>query len=91
MYKRQVQVESPTGILLEQKVLENRLFMTRFEILTETVFRYLWRYFKGKEIILFFDDIQWMDDMSLKLLGNLLFRLGNQQLRVCLLYTSRCV
>ncbi len=78
----QVQVESPTGILLEQKVLENRLFMTRFEILTETVFRYLWRYFKGKEIILFFDDIQWMDDMSLKLLGNLLFRLGNQQLRV---------
>ncbi len=78
----QVQVESPTGILLEQKVLENRLFMTRFEILTETVFRYLSKYFKGREIILFFDDIQWMDEMSLKLLGNLLFRLESRQLRV---------
>ena len=56
--------------------------MTRFEILTESVFRYLTKYFRDRKILLFIDDIQWMDSMSMRLMSNLLFRMGQGQILV---------
>lgn len=75
--KNGLEVESPTNILLNQNGEDAQFFMTRFEILTETVFRYLTKYFRDKKILLFIDDIQWMDPMSMRLMSNLLFRMGN--------------
>lgn len=43
------------------------VFMTRFKILTESVFRYLTKVFYcDRKILLFIDDIQWMDSMSMR-------------------------
>lgn len=71
-----MEVESPANILLNQNSEDAQFFMTRFEILTEAVFRYLTKYFRDKKILLFIDDIQWMDTMSIRLMSNLLFRMG---------------
>ncbi|MFQ7549973.1 MAG: hypothetical protein ACLRMZ_06365 [Blautia marasmi] len=46
--KNGLDVESPTDILLRQNASDVQFFMTRFEILTESVFRYLTKYFRDK-------------------------------------------
>ncbi len=74
------EVESGMETLFHQETSDIQFFMTRFEILTESMFRYLVQNFEGKQILLFIDDLQWMDKMSLRLLGNLLFRMGDKQL-----------
>lgn len=68
-------VESPTDILVNSTSSDVQFCMTKFEILTESVFRYLTKYFQDKKIILFIDDMQWMDSMSIRLMSNLLFRM----------------
>lgn len=80
--KNGLDVESPTDILLRQNASDVQFFMTRFEILTESVFRYLTKYFRDRKILLFIDDIQWMDSMSMRLMSNLLFRMGHGQMLV---------
>lgn len=80
--KNGLDVESPTDILLRQNASDVQFFMTRFEILTESVFRYLTKYFRDRKILLFIDDIQWMDSMSMRLMSNLLFRMGQGQMLV---------
>ncbi len=75
-----VEVESGMDMLFRQETSDIQFFMTRFEILTESMFRYLVQNFEGKQILLFVDDLQWMDKMSLRLLSNLMFRMGNKQL-----------
>lgn len=53
-----------------------QLFATKFEGQIEATFRFLHDNFKNKRVILFFDDIQWMDKTSRHLLMNLMFRMG---------------
>lgn len=67
-------------LMFQQNASDMQFYFTRFEVLTESVLRFLLGNFKNKKIILFFDDIHWMDETSRKLLMNLLFRMGNVQL-----------
>ena len=47
---------------------------------TEAVFSTLAECFRGKKIILIFDDIQWMDSASKRLLTNILLKQGNRNI-----------
>lgn len=78
--KNGLEVETPIDILQNHTDTDLRFLMTRFEVLTESVFRYLSKYFRNKKILLLIDDIQWMDSMSVRLMINLLFRMGRENL-----------
>lgn len=79
-------VDSPIDILQNHTDTDLRFLMTRFEVLTESVFRYLSKNFRNKKILLLIDDIQWMDPMSVRLMSNLLFRMGHGNLLVMAAY-----
>lgn len=84
--KNGLTVDSPIDILQNQADTDLRFLMTRFEVLTESVFRYLSKYFRNKKILLLIDDIQWMDTMSVRLMSNLLFRMGHGNFLVIAAY-----
>lgn len=70
-------------------VTDYRIFATQYGIHLEDLIRAFCKDFGRSEIILFFDDIQWMDPSSIQLLNNTLFHLrdcpifirGGQQAR----------
>lgn len=55
--------------------MDYRIFATQYEIHLEDLLRTFCKDFGTSEIIIFFDDIQWMDPSSIQLLNNLLFHL----------------
>lgn len=54
-----------------------RIDTTRYRIANEAIVDLLTRISYNKKIIFVFDDIQWMDDMSLMLLNSIIYKLGN--------------
>ena len=56
-------------------VTDYRIFATQYGIHLEDLIRAFCKDFGRSEIILFFDDIQWMDPSSIQLLNNTLFHL----------------
>lgn len=75
-----IAAKSSTEVLFQQDISDIHIFMTQFELITESIFRYLAQNIRDKKIVLFFDDFQWMDTMSRRLMSNLLFRMGNRNL-----------
>lgn len=57
------------------EVKDYRIFATQYGVHMEDLFRAFCRDFGNSEIIIFFDDIQWMDPSSIQLLNNMLFHL----------------
>lgn len=56
---------------------EIKFFLTRFELLMESLLKLMAE--AGQKVIFFFDDIQWMDDTSLRLLRDILFHQGGRE------------
>lgn len=79
-HRNSIEAKSSTEVLFQLDTSDIHIFMTRFQLVTESIFRYLAQNIRDKKIVLFFDDIQWMDTMSRGILSNLLFRMGNRNL-----------
>ncbi|QSX07035.1 AAA family ATPase [Sedimentibacter sp. zth1] len=61
-----------------------RIDTTRYQVANEAILDLFLKISCNKKIILVFDDIQWMDEMSKALLKSILFRLGNSNvLLIC--------
>lgn len=73
-------LQGKNGFLNE--ITDYRLFVTQYEIHFEELLRSLSQTLKGAGIVLFLDDIQWMDSSSIQLLHNLLFHLRDCKLSV---------
>lgn len=61
--------------LLSNEITDYKMFVTQFGVHFEDLLRSLCMHSGGQGIIIFLDDIQWMDPSSIQLLNNLLFRL----------------
>ncbi|MEF9939980.1 MAG: AAA family ATPase [Clostridium sp.] len=61
--------------LLSNEITDYRLFVTQYGVHFEDLLRSLCTYCGSAGIVIFLDDIQWMDSSSIQLLNNLLFRL----------------
>lgn len=72
--------------LYEQQI-DTSLFATQYELLIETMFQELSQSPAIPKLVLFIDDIQWMDKASKRLLCNLLFWARNE--KVLAILTSR--
>ncbi|MGI6095296.1 MAG: AAA family ATPase [Lachnospiraceae bacterium] len=66
------------------------VFLTKLQLAIESVFRQLQKVFPDKKIVLFIDDLQWMDDTSLHLLGNIVFRMESSNFSVISAYRGVC-
>lgn len=64
--------------------MDTSLFATQYEIFAESVLQLLAQNEAGKKLILFIDDIQWMDNASTRLLSNLAFWAKNEKLLLIL-------
>ncbi|MDP4108998.1 MAG: AAA family ATPase [Bacillota bacterium] len=53
---------------------------SRVEMMSEAILNVFIHHVQKKKIILIFDDIQWMDSISKRLLSAILFQLGNQNI-----------
>lgn len=60
---------------LSREATDYRIFATQYGIHLEDLLRAFCKEFGKSEIILFFDDIQWMDPSSIQLLNNMLLHL----------------
>lgn len=60
---------------LSNEITDYKMFVTQYGVHFEDVLRSLCRYCAGAGVVIFLDDIQWMDPSSIQLLNNLLFRL----------------
>lgn len=64
--------------------LPEQIDITRYQLANEAIIDLLIKISCKKKIILMFDDLQWMDEMSKNLLKSILFRLGNKNvLLIC--------
>lgn len=61
--------------LLSNEITDYKLFVTQYGVHFEDLLRSLCIHCKSAGIVIFLDDIQWMDPSSVQLLNNLLFRL----------------
>jgi len=64
--------------------MDASLFATQYEIFAESVLQLLVQNEEGKKVVLFIDDIQWMDNASNRLLSNLSFWANNEKLLMIL-------
>lgn len=76
------------GLLNEQ--MDAALFATQYELCAQRMIQVLSRNGGAKKILLFIDDIQWMDSASLCLLANLLHWSKNQTLMAVLTARDDC-
>lgn len=60
---------------ISKEVTDYRIFATQYGIHMEDMLRTFCRDYGNSEIIIFLDDIQWMDSSSIQLLNNMLFHL----------------
>lgn len=65
-----------------------RIDTTRFRIANEAIINLLVKITCKKKIILIFDDIQWMDDVSKMLLNSILYKLGNTNILLIATYRN---
>ncbi len=64
--------------------IDASLFATQYELFTESTLKSLTEQLTDRKLVLFLDDIQWMDNASRRLLSNLMFWSGNRKLLVVL-------
>lgn len=77
--KREVKTDRHS---LSDEMNDYKIFTTQYGARIEELLRSLMKAFQGKELILFLDDIQWMDSSSIQLLNTLLFHLKHEPLFV---------
>lgn len=76
------------GLFNEQ--MDAALFATQYELCAQGIIQSLSQSGKNKKVLLFIDDIQWMDPASLRLLANLLHWSKNQTLMAVLTARDDC-
>lgn len=78
---------TPAPDFYSHQQVDVSVFSTQYELFVENIFQTLSDALPEKKVILFIDDIQWMDAASRRLLSNLLF--WSRQQKVMAVLTSR--
>lgn len=66
------------------------IFMTKMQYAIEAVLYQLMEACPGKRLVIFFDELQWMDEKSIHLLGNIIFRMAKSNLSIVAAYRGVC-
>ena len=87
---RSLRISCTTAPNFYAKQIDMSLFATQYEIFAESTMRTLAENLTGKKIVLFIDDVQWMDNASKRLLCNLMFWADNKKLLMVLTGRDDC-